>query len=102
MVFHHDSLERKAALRGACPLLVTKHRSGLSFELREYPLPTSELTPELQQCIATALDKILLMCEGFPVGSNEVYILQNFACILPQLLYIRHTLRAGPQSRRPL
>jgi hypothetical protein len=34
MVFHHDSLERKAARSGAFHFLVTKHRAGLSFEFR--------------------------------------------------------------------
>jgi hypothetical protein len=70
---------------------VTKHRSGLSFELLDYPLPTSELTPELQQCIGIALDKILFMCLGFPIGSDEVYILRNFISILPQLLFVYGT-----------
>ena len=32
MVFHHDSLERKAARSGAFHFLVTNHRGGLSFE----------------------------------------------------------------------
>jgi hypothetical protein len=72
MVFHLDSLERNAARPGAFPFLVAKHRAGQSFELRDNPLPTSALTPELQQCLATALDKILLMCESFPGGSDEV------------------------------
>ena len=71
--------------------LVTKHRSGLSFELRDNPLPTSVLTPELQQCFATALDKIFFMCESFPDGSDEVYILRNLASILPQLLFVYGT-----------
>ncbi len=62
MVIHHDSLERKLARSGAFHFLVTKHGVGLSFEFRDNPLPTSVLTPELQQCLATALDKILLMC----------------------------------------
>jgi hypothetical protein len=72
MAFHLDSLERNAARSGAFPFLVAKHRAGQSFELRDNPLPTSALTPELQQCLATALDKILLMCESFPGGSDEV------------------------------
>ena len=71
MVYHHDSLERKAASSGAFHFLVTKHCGGLSFKLRDNPLPTSVLTPELQQCFATALDKILLMCESFPDGSDD-------------------------------
>ena len=62
MVFHHDSLERKLARSGAFHFLVTKHVAGLSFEFRDNLFPTSVLTPELQQCLATALDKILLMC----------------------------------------
>jgi hypothetical protein len=73
MHFHHDSLERKAALRGAFPFLASKHALGLSFELRDHPLTSCELSPELQQCLGTALDKILLMCETFPVGSDEVH-----------------------------
>jgi hypothetical protein len=52
MLFHVDSLERKAAMRGAFPFLASKHAQGLSFELRDYQLPTSsDLTPELQQCL---------------------------------------------------
>ena len=98
MHFHHDSLERKAAMRGAFPFLASKHALGLSFQLRDHPLTTCELSPELQQCLGTALDKILLMCESFPVGSDEVYILRNFASILPQLLFAYGT--RYPQVRR--
>jgi hypothetical protein len=54
MVFHHDSLERKAARSGAFHFLVTKHRAGLSFEFRDNPH-----------------------------GSDQVYILRNLASILP-------------------
>ena len=61
-------------------------------------LTTCELSPELQQRLGTALDKILLMCEIFPVGSDEVYILRNFASILPQLLFAYGT--RYPQVRR--
>jgi hypothetical protein len=57
MHFHHDPLERKAALRGAFPFLDSKHALGLSFELSDHPLTTCELSPELQQCLGTALDK---------------------------------------------
>jgi hypothetical protein len=46
---------------------------------------------ELQQCPATALDKILLMCESFPDCSDEVYILRNLASILSQLLFVYGT-----------
>ena len=42
--------------------------------------------------------KILLMCDDFPAGSDEVYILRNFACILPQLLFAYGTRPA--QVRR--
>ena len=38
------------------------------------------------------------MCETFPVGSDEVYILRNFAGILPQLLFAHGT--RYPQVRR--
>ena len=59
------------------------------------PLPTctAELIPELrwQQCLAIALDKVLQMCEGFPAGSDEVFILGNLASILPQLLFVYGT-----------
>jgi hypothetical protein len=49
MHFHHNSLERKAALRGAFPFLASKHALGLFFQLRDHPLTTCELSPELQQ-----------------------------------------------------
>ena len=68
MRFQNDSLERKAAMRGAFIFLASKHTLGLSFELRDHPLTTCELQPELQKCLGTALDKILIMCEDFPVG----------------------------------
>jgi len=88
MLFRDDSLERKAVMRGAFPFLANKHALGLSFELRDHQLPTSsDLTPELQQCLGSAFDKILLMCDGFPAESDEVFILRNFAIILPQLLF---------------
>jgi hypothetical protein len=35
MLFHVDSLERKAAMRGVFPFLAGKHAQGLSFELRD-------------------------------------------------------------------
>jgi hypothetical protein len=92
MLYHVDSLERKAAMRGAFPFLAGKHTQGLSFELRDYQLPTSSnLIPELQQCLGTALDKILHMCEGFPAESDEVFILRNLAITLPQLLFVYGT-----------
>ena len=100
MVFHHDSLERKAARSGAFHFLVTKHRAGLSFEFRGNPLPTSVLTPELQQCLATALDKIFLMCESFPDGSDEVYILRNLASIC--LNYCSCKAHAQSRSAEPM
>ncbi len=100
MRFDNDSLERKAALRGAFPFLASKHTLGLFFELRDHPLTTCELSPELQKCLGTALDKILFMCDSFPTGSDEVYILRNFAIILPQLLFAYGT-RAS-QVRRAL
>jgi hypothetical protein len=31
------------------------------------------------------------MCEGFPAGSDEVFILGNLASILPQLLFVYGT-----------
>ena len=31
------------------------------------------------------------MCEGFPVESDEVFILRNFAITLPQLLFVYGT-----------
>ena len=49
----------------------TESALGLSFELRDHPLTTCELSPELQQCLGTALDKILLMCETFSVGRTR-------------------------------
>ncbi len=92
MLFRQDSLERNAAMRGAFPFLANKHALGLSFELRDHQLPTSsDLTPELQQCLGSALDKILHMCDGFPAESDEVFILRNFAIILPQLLFVYGT-----------
>jgi hypothetical protein len=92
MLFHVDSLECKAAMRGAFPFLPGKHAQGLSFELRDYQLPTSSnLTPELQQCLGSSLDKILHMCKGFPAESDEVFILRNFAITLPQLLFVYGT-----------
>jgi len=92
MLFREDSLESKAAMRGAFPFLASKHALGLSFELRDHQLPTSsDLTPEIQQCLGSALDKILHMCEGFPVESDEVFILRNFAITLPQLLFVYGT-----------
>ena len=77
MILQRDSLERKAAQNGAFIFLAEKHRYG-TFELRDYPRPTSsELTPELQRRLAVALDKVLFMCDGFPVrGSDEKYILR--------------------------
>ena len=52
MLFHVDSLERKVAMKGGFTFLTGKHTQGLSFELRDYQLPTSsDLTPELQQCL---------------------------------------------------
>ena len=49
MLFHADSLERKAAMKGGFTFLTGKHTQGLSFELRDYNLPTSSnLSPELQ------------------------------------------------------
>ncbi len=100
MQLNTDSLERKAAARGAFPFLVLKHCTGLSFELRDHPLPTVALSIELQQCLGTSLDKILLLCEEFPAGSDEVYILRNFACIIPQLLFVygTHTEQVSEQS----
>ena len=92
MLFREDSLERKAAMRRAFPFLANKHALGLSFELRDHHLPTSsDLTPELQQCLGPALDKILHMCDEFPAESDEVFILRNFAIILPQLLFVYGT-----------
>ena len=92
MLFHVDSLERKVAMKGGFTFLTGKHTQGLSFELRDYNLPTSSnLIPELQQCLGTALDKILYMCEGFPAKSDEVFILRNFAITLPQLLFVYGT-----------
>jgi len=92
MLFRQDSLERNAAMRGAFPFLANKHALGLSFELRDHHLPTSsDLTPELQQCLGPALDKILHMCDEFPAESDEVFILRNFAIILPQLLFVYGT-----------
>ena len=87
--FKPSTNQRKAALRGAFPFLASKHALGLSFELRDHQLPTSsDLTPELQQCLGSALDKILHMCDGFPAESDEVFILRNFAITLPQLLFV--------------
>jgi hypothetical protein len=74
MHFHRDSLERKAALRGAFPFLASKHALGLSFELRDHPLTTCDLSPELQQCLGTVLDKILLMCEMFIFIKTFLYV----------------------------
>ena len=92
MLFGADSLERKVAMKGGFTFLTGKHTQGLSFELRDYNLPTSSnLIPELQQCLGTALDKILYMCEGFPAKSDEVFILRNFAITLPQLLFVYGT-----------
>ena len=92
MLFRDDSLERKAVMRGAFPFLANKHALGLSFELRDHQLPTSsDLTPEIQQCLGSSLDKILHMCDGFPAESDEVFILRNFAIILPQLLFVYGT-----------
>ncbi len=49
MLFHVDSLERKVAMKGGFTFLTVKHTQGLSFELRDYNLPTSSnLIPELQ------------------------------------------------------
>ena len=73
MRFQNDSLEHKAAMRGAFIFLASKHTLGLSFELRDHPLTTCELQPELQKCLGTALDKILIMREDFPVGSFSLY-----------------------------
>jgi hypothetical protein len=53
MHFHHDSLERKAAMRGAFPFLASKHALGLSFQLRDHPLTTCELSPEIHCCLHT-------------------------------------------------
>jgi len=44
MHFHNDSLEHKAALRGGFPFLASEHAFGLSFELRDHPLTTCELS----------------------------------------------------------
>ena len=88
MTLHRDSLERKAAQNGAFAFLAEKHRLGTSFELRDYPRPTSsDLTPELLSRLGIALDKVLFMCDGFPVGSDERYILRHFAIVLPQLFF---------------
>jgi len=90
--FKPSTNQRKAALRGAFPFLASKHALGLSFELRDHQLPTSsDLTPELLQCLGSALDKILHMCDGFRAESDEVFILRNFAIILPQLLFVYGT-----------
>ena len=43
MLFHVDSLERKAAMKGAFTFLAGKHTQGLSFEIRDYQLPTTEV-----------------------------------------------------------
>ena len=91
MQLNTDSLERKASARVTFPFLVLKHYTGLQYELHDHPLSTNALSTELQQCLCTALDKILLLCEGFPAGSDEVYVLRNFACIIPQLLFVYGT-----------
>lgn len=84
---HILPLERKAAQTGALHFLAGKHRDQKTFELRDLPTSTAELTPELRQRLAIALDKILQLCESFPDGSTEVYILRHFAIALPQLFW---------------
>ena len=49
MMMQLDSLDLNAWHSRAFPFLVAKHCSGHSFQLRDYPLPTVELIPELQQ-----------------------------------------------------
>ena len=55
MMLQLDSLDLNAWHSRAFPFLVAKHCSGHSFQLRDYPLPTVELIPELQQLMIVLL-----------------------------------------------